>query len=330
MKIDARRLSKAIAERESKIDNLPAVDFIEVFVRELNEACCSHIPRIDEPAVRHGGYYGPKCIDLYYCRPNIGRGRDVAWRIIIDSRTARIQLVSGDFDRRVIKYIGNVIRTQLSALIASCVAARAAYSDFAVSINGFSLPVDNLRKVIVDSLDVEFEGQVFNFVAEIATELSDSDIVDVHSWVVGAIDSIAPICYAISPPISLLVTGLDKTEEIAYPEGAAYFRIHQERERDPKVVQEAKNQFKKTHQDRLFCEICGFDFFSRYGERGRDFAEAHHIRPVSAMKPGDVTRIEDLCIVCSNCHTMLHRSPLIHPKELKEIVRLHQGCAEEG
>ena len=61
----------------------------------------------------------------------------------------------------------------------------------------------------------------------------------------------------------------------------------------------------------LYCEICNFDFREHYplplAEDG--YAEAHHVRPLSEIL-GDVTetKLEDLILVCSNCHRMIHRT----------------------
>ncbi|MZF04043.1 HNH endonuclease, partial [Bacillus anthracis] len=63
------------------------------------------------------------------------------------------------------------------------------------------------------------------------------------------------------------------------------------------------------------CEICGFDFHKIYGELGKDFIEGHHTIPVSQLKEGEKTRIEDIIMVCSNCHRMLHRTKFVLTKE---------------
>lgn len=57
----------------------------------------------------------------------------------------------------------------------------------------------------------------------------------------------------------------------------------------------------------LKCEICDFDFYEKYGEHGKGFMECHHIYPVSKMEKGDKTKIDDLALVCANCHRMIHR-----------------------
>ncbi|TFH47552.1 MAG: hypothetical protein E4H01_08075 [Lysobacterales bacterium] len=57
----------------------------------------------------------------------------------------------------------------------------------------------------------------------------------------------------------------------------------------------------------LACEAWGFDFRERYGDLGQEFAECHHEKPLSELKPGERTKIRDLRIVCANCHRMIHR-----------------------
>lgn len=57
------------------------------------------------------------------------------------------------------------------------------------------------------------------------------------------------------------------------------------------------------------CQVCDFDFELKYGEWGKKFAEVHHIVPISKFK--DKKRITnpatDLAVLCSNCHSMVHR-----------------------
>lgn len=85
-------------------------------------------------------------------------------------------------------------------------------------------------------------------------------------------------------------------------------RLHLQRERSPTVVKKAKT---KALRERgcLRCEVCGFDFVRVYGDLGDGFIEAHHIVPLSKLAPNSRTRVEDLALVCANCHRMLHRAP---------------------
>ena len=105
-----------------------------------------------------------------------------------------------------------------------------------------------------------------------------------------------------------------------FPEGKLVERKHKSRERNQALVAAAKDVFLKNNE-KLHCEICGFDFETKYGIRGRGYIEAHHTIPVSDMEPGQKTRLEDIALVCSNCHRMLHRSrPWLEMEQLRKLV----------
>ena len=55
---------------------------------------------------------------------------------------------------------------------------------------------------------------------------------------------------------------------------------------------------------------------------GEDFIEGHHTIPVSEMKPNHKTKPEEIAMVCSNCHRMLHRKrPWLSIDKLKELIK---------
>lgn len=120
-------------------------------------------------------------------------------------------------------------------------------------------------------------------------------------------------------------------DEDTYPEGQlrAKLRTHleMERVRDPAVIAKAKNNRKKR-DGCLRCEVCNFDFAKIYGDKGDGYIEGHHTFPVHRMSPeGQPTTVNDIALVCANCHRMLHRiRPLPSINQLKEIVnRLRQN-----
>ncbi|MBO5930993.1 MAG: HNH endonuclease [Clostridia bacterium] len=121
---------------------------------------------------------------------------------------------------------------------------------------------------------------------------------------------------------------LDENENILlestvdeYGEGKRQLKQHIVSERNPMLVQAAKKKFKQEHSGKLFCEICGFDFFSTYGDIGEDYIEVHHKKPVSKMKEGEKTKIQDVAVVCSNCHKIIHRKkPWLTIEQVKKIV----------
>jgi predicted HNH restriction endonuclease len=114
-------------------------------------------------------------------------------------------------------------------------------------------------------------------------------------------------------------------DEAEYHEGRASYRKHRRLERNPVVVKNAKKRFISRNRGRLFCEVCKIDFEKRYGTRGRGFIEGHHKKPVAKMRENDKTRIEDIGMVCSNCHRMIHRRPAVSIEELASIVTRSQA-----
>ena len=106
-----------------------------------------------------------------------------------------------------------------------------------------------------------------------------------------------------------------------FEEGEENLIQHLIHERNLEVVELAKSQFKANHGGMLFCENCGFDFSKKYGERGLGFIEAHHTKPLSEMTEATITRVEDLVMLCSNCHSIIHlRKPWLTMIELKQLT----------
>lgn len=74
----------------------------------------------------------------------------------------------------------------------------------------------------------------------------------------------------------------------------------------------------------LSCVVCGFNFEEVYGERGKDFIEVHHVKPLSTIgEEVAVNPKEDLVSVCSNCHRMIHRRKdnVLTVEELRGLVQ---------
>ncbi len=114
---------------------------------------------------------------------------------------------------------------------------------------------------------------------------------------------------------------VDYGDDTDFPEGKVVERMHKAKERNQAVIRLAKEQFKAKNR-KLYCQVCGFDFFKKYGLRGLDFIEAHHVLPVSKLKKKSITKVSDIALVCSNCHRMLHRErPWLEMSELKDILK---------
>ena len=103
-------------------------------------------------------------------------------------------------------------------------------------------------------------------------------------------------------------------------EGQILSRVHRYRERDRTLVSKKKLKFLQENP-KLFCQGCGFDFQNKYGDRGKDFIECHHTKPVSELSVGETTKLVDLVLLCSNCHRIVHRKkPWLTIDELKQLV----------
>lgn len=110
-----------------------------------------------------------------------------------------------------------------------------------------------------------------------------------------------------------------------FPEGKLKEKLHLARERNRALIQQAKRAALER-DGCLRCACCGFDFHATYGECGKGFIEAHHTKPVSELaEDGEEVRVEDLALVCSNCHRMLHRRrPWLRMDELSALLAANQ------
>lgn len=99
---------------------------------------------------------------------------------------------------------------------------------------------------------------------------------------------------------------LEDDESGEFPEGELSYVHHRRRERNAKLVRLKKRQALRK-LGKLECEACGFDFKVWYGHLGAGYIECHHTIAVSKLKLKAATRLEDVVLVCSNCHRMLHR-----------------------
>lgn len=106
-------------------------------------------------------------------------------------------------------------------------------------------------------------------------------------------------------------------------EGNSKLATHLRYERNSSLIKKIKQQTILENK-MLNCEVCGFSFLDIYGEVGEGFIEAHHINPLSEREGECVTKKEDIALICSNCHRMLHRKEngkLLSIEELKERIK---------
>ena len=102
----------------------------------------------------------------------------------------------------------------------------------------------------------------------------------------------------------------DVAEEFGIPADTSItetrkYVYHRKIERNPTAARQAK-KFHGTS-----CQACALDFGERYGDLGKGFIEAHHLRPIATLEEGATVKYDiaaDFAVLCSNCHRMVHRT----------------------
>ncbi|GAA0980711.1 HNH endonuclease [Nocardiopsis tropica] len=108
-------------------------------------------------------------------------------------------------------------------------------------------------------------------------------------------------------------------EEISAPEGRLLVRKHYARERSRKLRTQ-KIARTRAQGKPIACQACSFDFATAYGDRGSNYIEVHHIVPLHHIGESE-TRLEDLALLCANCHRMVHVSkPWLTVDQLRSLV----------
>jgi 5-methylcytosine-specific restriction protein A len=98
-------------------------------------------------------------------------------------------------------------------------------------------------------------------------------------------------------------------DEIKAYEGEERIALIRHRKREQKLRVAKLKQAREKNNGRLICEVprCGFDFEKIYGAIGKEFAHVHHLKPLGNRESPSETLLDDLAIVCANCHAMIHR-----------------------
>jgi len=93
-------------------------------------------------------------------------------------------------------------------------------------------------------------------------------------------------------------------EEPEFMEGRTFTRIHSCRERRPglrKLILE-----KRGRLGSIQCDCCRVGPPPIALELGLSVFELHHLVPLSAFKEERATLVEDVAVLCANCHRLMH------------------------
>jgi len=100
--------------------------------------------------------------------------------------------------------------------------------------------------------------------------------------------------------VEIAVKGLTDAEE-----GGLRLREHYTRERNRSLVLRKIEETLEKY-GRLECEVCNSDLGSVYGDWGNKAIECHHKIPLASATKARKTFLEDLALICANCHRVLH------------------------
>lgn len=101
-----------------------------------------------------------------------------------------------------------------------------------------------------------------------------------------------------------------------FVEGGTVVRTVHQHVRNRSLVKAKKQEFRRQNDNRLFCEVCDFDFDEKYGV---EYIEAHHKKPIADLDDETTTKLDDIALLCANCHRAIHcETPPIDFEEFKK------------
>ncbi len=124
------------------------------------------------------------------------------------------------------------------------------------------------------------------------------------------------------------------SEVISYDElvseGGTDLAITKRTKRSQKLRQIAIEHF--SHNGTIFCDCCGFEFKSFYGNiYGKPCIEIHHLKPIVqyagiSIKQTIDDALNNLIPVCPNCHRVIHKNNITITKipDFKEYLKNRQ------
>jgi len=107
------------------------------------------------------------------------------------------------------------------------------------------------------------------------------------------------------PPSKASIKEIANNDPFAF-EGERKLEIHKSIERNRKLRNHKVSMFLEENE-KLFCELCHFNFLDTYPFLSTDIIEVHHIIPLATLSKGTEINISDLMLLCSNCHFAVHQ-----------------------
>jgi predicted HNH restriction endonuclease len=90
-------------------------------------------------------------------------------------------------------------------------------------------------------------------------------------------------------------------------EGERKMELHRSIERDRKLRSKKIASFLEENNNKIFCELCSFNFIENYPFLSKNIIEVHHIIPLASLSEKTKINLNDLMLLCSNCHFAVHQ-----------------------
>lgn len=134
-------------------------------------------------------------------------------------------------------------------------------------------------------------------------------LLDTVDWAITKYNPATGECLMVRGEKPVIPADSSSDLEMAWFEGSKKRAFIFHRRREAKARREKLRLVMASNHGHLICEVpnCGFDFKERYGALGEGYAQVHHLDPLSrSPKEGRPVRLDDLALVCANCHAMIH------------------------
>lgn len=107
-------------------------------------------------------------------------------------------------------------------------------------------------------------------------------------------------------------------------EGRRQLHAHYVRERSSRLRQDKLQAFRREHGG-LYCEVCGFETSAFHPQPFTDRAfEVHHKSPLAGASEPVQTFLDDLAVLCANCHRAVHANLNVEENYM-ELVKLYES-----
>lgn len=150
-------------------------------------------------------------------------------------------------------------------------------------------------------------GEKIIWAGKVATELSNTSTFKKYWPQYNPLWIVAGLCWKWHDPYVGDIVSSDIDLPFTAEEGKQRIRSHIYRERNRILMTIVKSERYRI-DPLLRCEVCKFSFFEKYGDIGQEFIEGHHKIPLASLEKSQITKPEDIALVCSNCHRMIHRN----------------------